>query len=86
MIMAIVRCPQHDRSSPNQKHIYSAYSTCPGAVCGIPGCQANGRVWLAEDKGEVQAHERGQRVFPVPNSAAVKLRVTDMLVRAEYGR
>lgn len=83
--MAFVRCSYHSRITRNMKHHYSAYTSAPSAICGSPGCQESGFVWLSEDEGEVDRHQRGERVFGV-HTNTLQLRVTDEFVRSEYGK
>ena len=82
--MALVRCARHSRISRRMKHNYSAYTSAPSAVCGAKNCRESGFVWLSEDEGEVDRHQRGERIFGV-HTGVLQLRVSEEFVRAEYG-
>jgi len=69
--MALVRCekcgrPQGTKRKYVQPVLPVGYPNT-AAVCGRPGCDKPGLVWL--DQNEWQAYQKGQRVFEIPNRA-----------------
>ncbi len=76
--MALVRCNRHGRPQ-GTKNTYASEPARPigyprtARVCGLSGCEEPGLVWLTVE--EYQGYTVGQRVFPIPNSAAAKLGV-----------
>jgi hypothetical protein len=78
--MALVRCEKCGKPTGGNvgPQGYSDQAYIPaghpsrGIVCGKPHCENDGLIWLRAD--EVQAYQRGQRIFELPTRAA-KVRV-----------
>ena len=77
--MAIARCEKCGKPTQHVKPPgYSAEPYRPvghpssGVVCGKPDCENDALIWLKDD--EVQAYQRGQRVFEIHTQTA-KVRV-----------
>lgn len=76
--MALSRCLAHH--SPPRSHRYVCYAYPCGhpnssTICGIPGCNEQGVVWL--DDEEQTVYSSGQRILPGPNNNFTKMRVDD---------
>jgi len=74
--MALVRCIEHRPQKGKHEYVISLESVGypdTAAICGRPGCENSGLVWLTED--ERQAYLDGQRVFRIMTNAA-QIRVT----------
>jgi hypothetical protein len=78
--MAIARCEKCGKPTGSNVKApgYSDQSYLPvgypmsGVICGKPGCENNGLIWLKLD--EEAAHRSGQRVFEISTQTA-KIRV-----------
>ncbi len=73
--MAIVRCANHEpigRTKTYAGAVEPVGYPETAVVCGLKQCDKPGLVWLDQD--EIDAYERGERVFFMPTFAA-KLRV-----------
>jgi hypothetical protein len=77
--MAIVRCESCGKPTQNVKA--PGYGDAPhmpaghpnsGLVCGKPGCENPGLVWLKQD--EEKEYSAGDRIFLIPTHAA-KVRI-----------
>jgi len=77
--MAIARCEKCGKPTKNVKP--PGYSGAPhlpvghpssGVVCGKPGCENPGLIWLKQH--EEEQYEQGQRVFEIHTQTA-KIRV-----------
>jgi hypothetical protein len=78
--MAIVRCEKHPLGIT--KFQYGSYALPVGypdtaAICGRPGCEEPGRVWL--EREEAEAHCAGSRVFSA-RTHSMKVRVGSKLI------
>ena len=69
--MALVRCEQHRPKGRTADYVRSVESVGypdSAAVCGLPGCDNPGLVWLTTE--ESRAYETGERIFQLPTQAA----------------